>query len=49
MTVHPAATPDGQSPPGDVLDKPGARLVLQWPGLIPADALSLSTARGERA
>jgi hypothetical protein len=30
MTVHPAATPDDQLPPGDVLDKPSARLVLQW-------------------
>ncbi|MEU3228024.1 methyltransferase, FxLD system [Streptomyces sp. NPDC006976] len=49
MTVHPAATPDDQLPPGDVLDKPSARLVLQWPGRTPADALSLSTARGQHA
>ncbi|MDX3204801.1 methyltransferase, FxLD system [Streptomyces scabiei] len=49
MTVHPAATPDDQLPPGDVLDKPSARLVLQWPGRIPAGALSLSTAGGQRA
>ncbi|WP_319767963.1 methyltransferase, FxLD system [Streptomyces europaeiscabiei] len=49
MTVHPAATPDAQLPPGDVLDKPSARLVLQWPGRTPADALSLSTAGGRRA
>ncbi|MET8290052.1 methyltransferase, FxLD system [Streptomyces sp. NPDC005132] len=48
MTVHPAATPDDQLPPGDVLDKPNARLVLQWPGRTPADALSLSTAEGQR-
>lgn len=32
MTVHPAGTPDGQLPPGDVLDTPSARLVLPWPG-----------------
>ncbi|MDX3067548.1 MULTISPECIES: methyltransferase, FxLD system [Streptomyces] len=49
MTVHPAATPDDQLPPGDVLDKPSARLVLQWPGRTPADALSLSPAGGQRA
>ncbi|MGA5442324.1 methyltransferase, FxLD system [Streptomyces griseoincarnatus] len=49
MTVHPAATPDDQLPPGDVLDKPSARLVLQWPGRTPAGALSLSTAGGQRA
>ncbi|MFC9943988.1 methyltransferase, FxLD system [Streptomyces pratensis] len=46
-TVHPAATPDAELPPGDVLDKPSARLVFQWPGRIPADALSLSTAGGQ--
>ncbi|MEV7866643.1 hypothetical protein AB0P17_11155 [Streptomyces sp. NPDC088124] len=40
---------DDQLPPGDVLDKPSARLVLQWPGRTPADALSLSTAGGQRA
>ncbi|MEU5415749.1 methyltransferase, FxLD system [Streptomyces clavifer] len=40
MTVQPAATPDNQLPPGDVLDKPSARLVFQWPGRIPTDALS---------
>ncbi|MEU0786490.1 methyltransferase, FxLD system [Streptomyces sp. NPDC006173] len=49
MTVHPASTPDNQLPPGDVLDKPSARLVLQWPGRSPVDALSLSTAEGQRA
>ncbi|MFJ2733912.1 methyltransferase, FxLD system [Streptomyces sp. NPDC087317] len=49
MTVHPAATPDDQLPPGDVLDKPSARLVLQWPDRTPADALGLSTAGGQRA
>lgn len=49
MTVHPAATPDDQLPPGDVLDKPSARLVFQWPGRTPAGALSLSAAGGQRA
>ncbi|MFF3420689.1 methyltransferase, FxLD system [Streptomyces sp. NPDC002698] len=49
MTVHPATTPDDQLPPGDVLDKPSARLVLQWPGRTPADALGFSTAGGQRA
>lgn len=49
MTVHPAATPNGQLPSGDVLDKPSARLVLQWPGRTPAAALSLSTTGGQRA
>ncbi|MFI8952710.1 methyltransferase, FxLD system [Streptomyces sp. NPDC053750] len=49
MTVHPAATPGDQLPPGDVLDKPSARLVLQWPGRTPAGALSLSAAGGQRA
>ncbi|MEU0350881.1 methyltransferase, FxLD system [Streptomyces sp. NPDC006237] len=49
MTVHPAATPADQMPPGDVLDKPSARLVLQWPGRTPAGALSLSAAGGQRA
>lgn len=32
MTVHPARTPDGELPPGHVLDKPSARLVFRWPG-----------------
>ncbi|MET7642471.1 methyltransferase, FxLD system [Streptomyces sp. NPDC005426] len=49
MTIHPAATPDDQLPPGDVLDKPSARLVLQWPGRPRADAVSLSTAGEQRA
>ncbi|MFI1621126.1 methyltransferase, FxLD system [Streptomyces lydicus] len=49
MAVHPAATPDDQLPPGDVLDKPSARLVFQWPGRTPADPLSLSAAGGQRA
>ncbi|MCY0923102.1 hypothetical protein OS965_34015 [Streptomyces sp. H27-G5] len=49
MTVHPAATIDDQLPPGDVLDKPSARLVFQWPGRTPVGALSLSTAGGQRA
>lgn len=49
MTVHPAATPDDQLPPGDVLDKPKARLVLQWPGRTPTDAQTLATTRSQRA
>ncbi|MEU0228189.1 hypothetical protein ABZ177_28115 [Streptomyces sp. NPDC006284] len=50
LTVHPAATPDDQLPPGDVLDKPSARLVFQWPGRTPAKtALRLTTAGGQRA
>ncbi|MFF4244691.1 methyltransferase, FxLD system [Streptomyces sp. NPDC001822] len=49
MTVHPAATSDDQLPPGDVLDKPNARLVFQWPGRFPADALSVSIAGGQHA
>ncbi|MEU6275741.1 methyltransferase, FxLD system [Streptomyces populi] len=49
MTIHPAATPDDQLPPGDVLDKPSARLVLRWPGRTPTDATSLSAAGGQRA
>ncbi|MEW2265519.1 methyltransferase, FxLD system [Streptomyces sp. NPDC047853] len=50
LTVHPAATRDDQLPPGDVLDKPSARLVLQWPGRTPAKtALGLTTAGGQRA
>ncbi|MFB6517666.1 methyltransferase, FxLD system [Streptomyces sp. NPDC056401] len=32
MTIHPAGTPDALLPPGDVLDKPSARLVFAWPG-----------------
>lgn len=32
MSVHPAGTPDDALPPGDVFDKPSARLVLSWPG-----------------
>ncbi|OKK22854.1 methyltransferase [Streptomyces sp. CB00455] len=49
MTVHPAAMPDDQLPPGDVLDKPSARLVFQWPGRTPADARSFSAGGGRRA
>ncbi|WP_406840750.1 methyltransferase, FxLD system [Streptomyces sp. AHU1] len=49
MTIHPAATPDDQLPPGDVLDKPSARLVLQWPGRTPADAMSMLAAGGQHA
>ncbi|MFK0154333.1 methyltransferase, FxLD system [Streptomyces sp. NPDC090493] len=36
LTVHPASTPDGELPPGDVLDKPSSRLVFQWPGRTPS-------------
>ncbi|WP_331735579.1 methyltransferase, FxLD system (plasmid) [Streptomyces sp. NBC_01166] len=32
MTVHPAGTPDGELPRGDVFDKPSARMVFRWPG-----------------
>ncbi|MER6271661.1 methyltransferase, FxLD system [Streptomyces sp900105755] len=41
MTVHPAGTPDEQLPTGDVLDKPSARLVFQWPGRAPDGAQDL--------
>lgn len=49
MTIHPAGTPADQLPPGDVLDKPSARLVFQRPGRTPASALSPSAAWGQRA
>ncbi|WP_326812385.1 methyltransferase, FxLD system [Streptomyces scopuliridis] len=49
MTVHPAGTPDDRLPPGDVLDKPSARLVFQWPGRNPAAAQNLLAAGGQRA
>lgn len=49
MTVHPLGTPDEQLPPGDVLDKPSARLVFQWPGRTPAGAPDLLAAGGQRA
>jgi protein-L-isoaspartate(D-aspartate) O-methyltransferase len=32
LTIHPAGTPDGELPSGDVLDKPASRLVFPWPG-----------------
>ncbi|MFI5857392.1 methyltransferase, FxLD system [Streptomyces parvulus] len=32
LTVHPAGTPDGALPAGDVLDKVHSRLVFRWPG-----------------
>ncbi|MDH6544844.1 methyltransferase, FxLD system [Streptomyces sp. SPB4] len=41
LTVHPADTPDHRLPPGDVLDRPHCRIVVQWPGrdaLLPAPA-----------
>ncbi|MDX3264860.1 methyltransferase, FxLD system [Streptomyces sp. MI02-2A] len=49
MTVHPAGTPDEQLPAGDVLDKPSARLVFQWPGRVPGGAQGLHAAGGQRA
>ncbi|MFF3767345.1 methyltransferase, FxLD system [Streptomyces sp. NPDC001922] len=48
MTVHPAGTPDDQLPPGDVLDKPSARLVFQWPGRTPSTAQGLHSAVEQR-
>ncbi|MEV6536264.1 methyltransferase, FxLD system [Streptomyces sp. NPDC051639] len=44
MTVHPAGTPNEQPPTGDVLDKPSARLVFQWPGRVPDRAQDLLAA-----
>ena len=44
MSVHPAGTPDDQLPAGDVLDKPSARLVFQWPGRTPSTGEDLSVA-----
>ncbi|MFF2226965.1 methyltransferase, FxLD system [Streptomyces globisporus] len=32
LTVHPAGTPDGALPAGEVLDKVHCRLVFRWPG-----------------
>ncbi|MFD4944180.1 methyltransferase, FxLD system [Streptomyces sp. NPDC058239] len=49
MTVHPAGTPDDRLPPGDVLDKPSARLVFPWPGRTPVGAQNLLAAGGQRA
>ncbi|MFV5994900.1 methyltransferase, FxLD system [Streptomyces sp. NPDC056231] len=49
MTVHPAGTPDEQLPAGDVLDKPSARLVFQWPGRVPDGTQDLLAAGGQRA
>lgn len=49
MTVHPAGTPDDQLPPGDVLDKPSARLVFQWPGQTPSTTPELLAAGGQVA
>ncbi|WP_406500581.1 hypothetical protein OHA04_03450 [Streptomyces sp. NBC_01590] len=48
MTVHAAGTPDEQLPAGDVLDKPFARLVFQWPGRVP-DGTPLLVVGGQRA
>ncbi|MGW0770826.1 methyltransferase, FxLD system [Streptomyces sp. NPDC002676] len=44
MSVHPAGTPDDQLPVGDVLDKPNARLVFQWPGRTPSVGEAVSVA-----
>ncbi|WP_411146827.1 methyltransferase, FxLD system [Streptomyces sp. x-80] len=44
MSVHPAGTPDDQLPIGDVLDKPSARLVFQWPGRTCSAGEDLSVA-----
>lgn len=49
MTIHPAGTPDEQLPVGDVLDKPSARLVFQWPGRVPDRTHDLLAAGGQRA
>lgn len=48
LTVHPAGTPGGQLPPGDVLDKPASRLVFQWPGRTPSGAQVLPAAGDQR-
>ncbi|WP_328908055.1 hypothetical protein OG230_00180 [Streptomyces sp. NBC_00234] len=48
MTVHPGGTSDDLLPPGDVLDKPSARLVFQWPGRTPAGAQDLLAAGEQR-
>ncbi|QNA72059.1 methyltransferase, FxLD system [Streptomyces sp. So13.3] len=48
MTVHPAGTPDEQLPAGDVLDKPSARLVFQWPGRVPDGTQDLLAVGGRR-
>ncbi|MEU5612884.1 methyltransferase, FxLD system [Streptomyces sparsogenes] len=48
LTVHPAGTPNGQLPTGDVLDKPSARLVFQWPGRARDRAQSLLPDGGQR-
>ncbi|MFF8918837.1 hypothetical protein ACF08M_37410 [Streptomyces sp. NPDC015032] len=49
MTVHPAGTPVEQLPVGDVLDKPFARVVFQWPGRVPDGTPDLLTAGRRRA
>ncbi|MCX4826479.1 methyltransferase, FxLD system [Streptomyces sp. NBC_01142] len=49
MTVHPAGTPDEQLPAGDVLDKPSARLVFQWPDRASDGVQGLLAAGGQRA
>ncbi|MEU2554584.1 hypothetical protein ABZ589_23365 [Streptomyces sp. NPDC013313] len=49
MTIHPAGTADEQLPVGDVLDKPSARLVFQWPGRMPEVAQGVPAAGGRPA
>ncbi|MFD7899012.1 methyltransferase, FxLD system [Streptomyces sp. NPDC059743] len=49
LTVHPAGTPDEQLPAGDVLDKPSARLIFQWPGRVPDGTQALLAGGGQRA
>ncbi|MFE7567276.1 methyltransferase, FxLD system [Streptomyces sp. NPDC057539] len=49
MTIHPAGTPDEQLPVGNVLDKPSARLVLQWPSRVPDATQNVLPALGQRA
>ncbi|MER5549765.1 methyltransferase, FxLD system [Streptomyces sp. NPDC002589] len=49
MSVHPAGTPDEHLPAGDVLDKPSARLVFQWPGRVPDGAQDLFAGGARRA
>ncbi|MFF0739197.1 methyltransferase, FxLD system [Streptomyces sp. NPDC004111] len=36
LVICPAGTPDDRLPPGDVLDKPRTRIVVQWPNRVSA-------------
>ncbi|GAB2442597.1 methyltransferase, FxLD system [Streptomyces incanus] len=49
MIIYPAGTPDEHLSAGDVLDKPSARLVLQWPGRVSPRAQIRLAAGGQRA